>query len=85
MGRLLLLAVFAVMVVCAAAGHGQDVGQPETFECLGKPDGYYADHDRNCVVYYRCAHGELTAFGCEGNTLFDETQNKCLPYDSVSC
>ncbi|KAG7170336.1 putative Chitin binding Peritrophin-A domain-containing protein 16 [Homarus americanus] len=82
MSRLLLFSLLAV-VVARVAANGHDVGQPATFDCT--QDGFFADHGRNCVVYYRCANGDMTAFGCNKGHLFDETSSKCLPADSVTC
>nr|XP_045609073.1 uncharacterized protein LOC123764922 [Procambarus clarkii] len=83
MARLLLLvaALFVLTGVVSANGHGQ--GQPATFNC--QEDGYFADTGRKCVVYYRCANGDLTAFGCDKGFLFDQGKSRCLPSATVSC
>lgn len=49
---------FTVVMVAGVAA--SRYGQPATFECTADADGYFADHERNCVVYYYCENGERT-------------------------
>ncbi|KAK3865026.1 hypothetical protein Pcinc_029335 [Petrolisthes cinctipes] len=75
--------VFTILVFYVVSRHGPGIGQPDTFECPG--DGYYADHGRDCVVYYQCQGQQVTALGCDEGKKFDERRKRCRPAHRVDC
>ncbi|KAK4299594.1 hypothetical protein Pmani_028135 [Petrolisthes manimaculis] len=80
---LVLYVVSLLMMSVSVSGHGPGIGQPDTFECPG--DGYFADHGRECVVYYKCQGQQVTALGCDEGKKFDERRKRCRLAHLVDC
>lgn len=58
----------------------------ESFDCAGKPAGFYPNTESACQTFYHCSSsGHLLSFDCPQQTRFDQRSLKCGPWFEVPC
>lgn len=56
-----------------------------SFDCSGRPDGFYPDYDQNCHVFYRCVRGKKFSHYCQTGQLFNSQLQSCDVQENVQC